>query len=69
VLAHLTPPRQGNSLQDDERPLLLALVRFGEKPLVVDMIEKRNLPDKQRTLVRLAKFDAGFGPEHCRDFL
>jgi hypothetical protein len=69
VLAHLTPPRQGNSLQDDERPLLLALVRFGKKPLAVDMIEKRDLFDKQRTLVRLAKFDAGFVPEHCRDFL
>jgi hypothetical protein len=69
VLAHLTPPRQGNNLQDDERPLLLALVRFGKKPLVADMIEKRGLFDKTRTFERLAKFERGFGPEHCQDIL
>jgi hypothetical protein len=69
VLAHLTPPRQGRNLQDDETPLLLALVRFGKKPLVADMIEKRDLFDKKRTFERLAKFEAGFAPEHCRDML
>ncbi len=69
VLAHLTPPRRGNNLQDDEKPLLLALVRFGRKSLVADMIEKRGLLDKTRTFERLAKFGQGFGPEHCRDFL
>lgn len=68
VLAHLTPPRQGTQLQDDERPLLLALVRFGEKPLVTDIIEKRGLFDR-RTFERLAKFDQGFAPERCRDHL
>jgi hypothetical protein len=69
VLAHLTVPRQGNRLQDDERPLLLALVRFGKKPLVVDFIEKRDLFDKARTIERLTNFEPGFGPDHCRDFL
>jgi hypothetical protein len=69
VLAHLTLARQGNSLQDDERTLLLALVRFGKKPLVAEMIEKRALLGNKRTFERLAKFEAGFGPEHCRDLL
>jgi hypothetical protein len=69
VLAHLTPPRQGNRLQDDEATLLLALVRFGKKPLAADIIEKRGLSDKTRTFERVAKFEQGFGPEHCRDFL
>jgi len=65
ILAHLTPPRRGNNLQDDEKPLLLALVRFGRKTLVADIIEKRGLFDKTRTFERLAKFEQGFGPEHC----
>lgn len=69
VLAHLTPPRPGDRLQDDERPLLLALVRFGKKSLVADMIEKRGLFDKTRTLERLAKYEQGFDPKHCRDHL
>lgn len=69
VLAHLTPPRQGDRLQDDERPMLLALVRFGKKSLVADMIEKRGLFDKGRTLERLAKYEQGFDPKHCRDHL
>jgi hypothetical protein len=69
VLAHLTSPRHGSSLQDDERPLLLALVRFGRKSLVAEMIEKRGLFDKARTLERLAKLEPDFGPEHCRDSL
>jgi hypothetical protein len=69
VLAHLAAPRRGNSLQDDERPLLLALVRFGKKPVVADIIERRDLFDKKRTFERLAKFEAGFGPDHCRDVL
>jgi hypothetical protein len=69
VLAHLMPLRQGNSLQDDERSLLLALVRFGKQPLAAEMIEKRGLFDKARTFERLAKLEPGFGPDHCRDFL
>jgi hypothetical protein len=69
VLAHLTPPRQGNSLQDDEWPLLLALVRFGNKPLAVGIIEKRVLLDKTGTLRRLAKFEQGFDPAHCGYFI
>jgi hypothetical protein len=69
VLAHMATPRRGNSLQDEEKPLMLALVRFGKKSLVADMIEKRELFDKKRVLSRLEKFEAGFGPEHCRDFL
>ena len=46
--------RRGDRLQDDEQPLLLALVRFGKKSLVTDMIEKRGLFDKTRTIERLA---------------
>ena len=69
VLAHLTPPRLGDRLQDDEQPLLLALVRFGKKSLVTDMIQKRGLFNKARVLERLAKYEQGFGPEHCRDRL
>jgi hypothetical protein len=69
VLAHLTLPRKGNQLQDDERPLLLALVRFGKKELVADMIEQRELFDKKRTFERLAKFEPGFDPNRCRDML
>ena len=65
VIAHLTPPRQGYTLQDDEQPLMLALVRFGKKDLVAGMIEKRGLFDK-RTPERLAKLEPGFAPEHCR---
>ena len=69
VLAHLTPQRQGDRLQDDEQPLLLALVRFGKKSLVTDMIEKRGPFNKARVLEQLAKYEQGFGPEHCRDRL
>jgi hypothetical protein len=69
VLARLTLPRQGNRLQDDENPLLLALVRFGKKELVADMIAKRGLFDEKRTFERLAKFEPGFDPKRCRDRL
>ena len=69
ILAHLTPPQQRDSLQDDEHPLLLGLVRFGKKSLVADMIEKRGLFDKTRTLERLAKYEQGFDPKHCQDHL
>jgi hypothetical protein len=67
VLAHLTSPRPGNYLQDVEWSLMLALVRFGKRPLVADMIEKRGLLDKQRALTRLARFEPGFSLERCRD--
>ena len=66
ALAHLTPPRRGNRLQDDEKPLLLALVRFGQKQRAADMIEQRDLSNKTRTLERLAKLEPGFDPKHCR---
>ena len=56
-------------MQDDERPLLLALIRFGRKALAEDLIDKRGLFDAARTKERLAKFDAGFDPKRCRDFL
>ena len=69
VLAHLTPPRQGNTMQDDERPLLLALVRHGKKELAGELIDKRGLFDAVRTRERLAKFDAGFDPKRCQDYL
>jgi len=68
VLAYLMQPKKGNQ-HDDEAPLLLALVRFGKKSQAVDIIEKRDLPNKQRMLDRLTKFEPGFGPEHCRDWL
>ncbi|HVZ53383.1 MAG TPA: hypothetical protein VG986_15570, partial [Pseudolabrys sp.] len=67
VLAHLSPPPPGDHLRDDERPLLLALVRFGKKDVAVDLIEKRGLFNKKRTLDLLAKHEPGFAPEHCRD--
>ena len=69
VLAHLTPPRKGTHLQDAEGPLLLALVRFGKKQLVADMIAQRGLFDEKRTFERLAKFEPGFDPQRCRDML
>jgi hypothetical protein len=69
VLAHLALPRQGSQLQDDEKALLLALARFGKKALAADVIEKRDLYDKPGTLRRLAKFEQGFDPKHCQDFL
>ncbi|HEX2512594.1 MAG TPA: hypothetical protein VHK44_08375, partial [Xanthobacteraceae bacterium] len=69
VLSHLTPPRKGTQLQDDEAPLLLALVRFGKKQLVADMIAQRGLFDEKRTFERLAKFEPGFDPKRCRDML
>ncbi len=68
-MARLTPPRQGNRLQDDENPLLLALVRFGKKELVADMIAQRGLFDEKRTFERLAKFEPGFDPKRCRERL
>ena len=69
VLAHLTPPRKGTRLQNDEAPLLLALVRFGKKQLVADMIAQRGLFNEKRTFERLAKFELGFDPKRCRDML
>ena len=48
---------------------MLALVRFGKKPLVEEMVAKRNLFDKERVRERLTKFEPGFAPEHCRDSL
>ena len=69
VLAHLTPTQQGKSLQDKERPLMLALVRNGKKSLVTNMIERRDLFNKQNALDRLSRLEAGFAPERCRDGL
>jgi hypothetical protein len=66
VLAHLAAPRQSNSLQDEESPLMLALVRHGKKSLVADMIERRDLFNKKNALDTLASFEAGFAPERCR---
>jgi hypothetical protein len=66
ALAQLTPPRRGNRLNDDEKPLLLALVRFGQKQRAAEMIEQRDLSNKTRTLERLAKLEPGFDPKHCR---
>jgi hypothetical protein len=67
VLAHLTSPLRGHGLGDDERALMLALIRFGNKALVSDTLEKRDLIDKKRVIDELAKFEPGFAPEHCRD--
>jgi hypothetical protein len=66
VLAHLTPPRVGNRLDDTEGALLLALVRFGKKPLAAEMIRKRDLINKTSTLERLEKVEPGFAPDRCR---
>jgi hypothetical protein len=46
---------------------MLALIRFGNKALVSDTLEKRDLIDKKRVIDELAKFEPGFAPEHCRD--
>src|SRR5262249_22139099 len=54
VLAHLADPRKSNRLQDEEGPLMLALVRNGKKSLVADMIERRDLFNKKNTFDRLA---------------
>jgi hypothetical protein len=69
VLAHLVPAAQRNRLLDEDSPMLLALVRHGRRSLAAEMIESRNLPDKERVLGRLAKFEPGFGVERCRDRL
>jgi hypothetical protein len=69
VLAHLAAPRQSKNLQDDEGPLMLALVRHGKKSLVADMIERRDLFNKSNALDRLTRFEPGFAPEKCRDGL
>jgi hypothetical protein len=69
VLASLMPLKKGSNLQDSEGPLLLALVRFGKKQLVAEMIAQRGLFDEKRTFERLAKFEPGFDPNRCRDRL
>jgi hypothetical protein len=69
VLAHLAAPRQSKSLQDEESPLILALVRHGKKSLATDMIERRDLFNKRNALDRLAMFEPGFAAEKCRDGL
>ena len=66
VLAHLAAPRRSNTLQDEEGPLMLALVRHGKKSVVIDMVECRDLFNKQNTFNRLARFEQGFAPEQCR---
>jgi hypothetical protein len=68
VLAHLTP-RKRNYLEDDESPLLLALVRFGKKSQALDLIQKRGLFDPAHVTRRLGGIEPGFGPEHCNDWL
>jgi hypothetical protein len=69
VLAHLTPSAPRNDLQDHEKPLLLALVRHGLKPKASELIESRDLFNKQNVRARLARLEPGFGREHCRDGL
>lgn len=69
VLAHLTPDGPRNNLQDHEKPLLLALVRHGLKSKASELVESRDLFNKQNVLQRLAKLEPGFGREHCRDGL
>jgi hypothetical protein len=68
VLAHLTPGRP-NGIDDDEAALLLALVRFGEKPQAIDIVQRRGLKDGANVIERLNKLEADFDPKHCRDRL
>jgi hypothetical protein len=68
VLAHLGPSRQ-NTIDDDEAPLLLALVRFGEKPRAIDNVRKRGLTHEAIVIDRLNKLESNFDPTHCRDRL
>jgi hypothetical protein len=66
VLAHLTPGRR-NGIDDDEAALLLALVRFGEKPRAFDIVRMRGLTNEASVIERLNKLETNFDPTHCRD--
>jgi hypothetical protein len=68
VLAHLRS-RQGKPLENEDRPLLLALVRFGKKALVRDMLEQRDPVERKYLLERLDKLELGFAPERCHERL
>jgi hypothetical protein len=66
VLAHLA---QESRFRDDDQPLLLAMVRFGEKPQAIEAIKKRGLANETHLIERLSRFEPGFDPKHCRDRL
>jgi hypothetical protein len=68
VLAHLTP-RINNRLDDDESPLLLALVRFGKKAQALEVVQKRRLANETYVTERLDKLSSDFDPNHCHDHL
>jgi hypothetical protein len=68
VLAYLATKTR-NRLDDDESPLLLALVRFGRKAQAVDIVQKRGLSNGARVVDRLNRFEPDFAPRHCRDRL
>jgi hypothetical protein len=68
VLAHLTPGRP-NVIDDDEAALLLALVRFREKPRAIDIVRKRGLTNEAIVIERLNKLETNFDPTNCRDRL
>ncbi|MBR0851819.1 hypothetical protein JQ543_29060 [Bradyrhizobium diazoefficiens] len=68
VLAYLASKTR-NRLDDDESPLLLALVRFGQKAQAVDIVHKRGLSNGARVIERLNRFEPDFDPRRCRDRL
>jgi hypothetical protein len=58
-----------NRLDDDDSPLLLALVRFGQKAQAMDIVQKRGLSNGARVVDRLNRFEPDFDARRCRERL
>ena len=68
VVAHLASATN-HRLGDEDAPLLLALVRFGEKPQALDLVRKRGPDNAAGVIERLEALEPGFEQKHCRDWL
>ncbi|RDV02196.1 hypothetical protein [Undibacter mobilis] len=69
ALAHLAESKPSDKLHDDDRKLILALVRFGKKTLALEALARLLTRDQDNAQKRLDTFEANFTPNRCRDFL
>jgi hypothetical protein len=67
VRSHVSAGAGHNAYWEVTSSLYLALIRHGEKPFVVEMIEQSTAFDKERMLKRVATLEAGFSPDRCRE--
>jgi hypothetical protein len=69
VRSHIGTFRRELGIQGVDSKLMLALVRFGKRASVEQIIEQSDLFNKERIQKQLATYERGFAPDRCRGFL